>query len=183
MPWAKNGHVATDFLSDGVEITEEEYLSAITGIIDGKSISIDGGFRLVEPQPEERPEPEPQTLDDIKTTTKSAIDTAAEFERSKYITAGSGQAMTYMQKAAEAARCLSVDTPDEAEYPLLMAEVGITSSTLLGVAAVVNAAFSQWQIIGGGIEAARLSAKAAVADAQSTEEVLAIFEGIVWPGD
>lgn len=41
-------------------------------------------------------------------------------------------------------------------YPLLSEEVGITAATLEEVAAAVNGAYQQWQIIGAAIEAVRL---------------------------
>ena len=98
----------------------------------------------------------------VKATARVRIDEAAERARLKYITPGAGQAMTYQQKAAEASAFMADGDPQPERYPLLAAEIGITASTLAGVALVVSQANAQWAIIGAGIEAARLGAKAAV---------------------
>lgn len=117
----------------------------------------------------------------IKAAAKTQIDEAAELARLKYITPGSGQAMTYQQKAAEAAACIVDEDPQPERYPLLAAEVGITASTLAGVALVVSQANAQWAVIGAAIEAARLGAKAAVDAAIDAPAVYAVAETIVWP--
>lgn len=125
------------------------------------------------------------TLPQIKAGLRATIDSSAEAERRKYITAGSGQAMTYMQKADEAARYLAVvakgDTPNPDDYPLLSAEVGITAPALGDVAGVVSIAFTQWQVIGGMIEAARLSTKAAIDQAETVEAAQAAADSVIWP--
>jgi len=112
---------------------------------------------------------EPPPLGGIKTDLKTHLDAAAENERLKYITSGSGQAMTYQQKAAEAAACLADTDPDPADYPLLAAEIGITGATLAEVAQAVHDAHQMWRMIGAQIEAARLGGKAAIEAAPSAE--------------
>jgi hypothetical protein len=106
-------------------------------------------------------------------------------ERLKYITGSAGQAMTYQQKSDEPKRYIAAnasDTPiNVPDYPLLSAEVGITAPTLSEVAAVVNAAFLQWQVIGGAIEAIRLGTKAAIDAAGTIAEGLAIASAVAWP--
>jgi hypothetical protein len=128
---------------------------------------------------------EPPALADVKVRLKAAIDAAAETERLKYITGGAGQAMTYQQKADEAKRYIAVveagGTPLAADYALLSAEVGITAPTLGEVAAVVNNAFLQWQIIGGAIEAVRLGTKAAIGAAATIAEADAAVNAAAWP--
>lgn len=183
MPWAINGQISTDALPNGVQITDEQYTAALDGVLSGKLISIDGGFAIIDPpQPEAPTEPEPPTLEEIKSTLKAEIDTAAEAERLKYITPGFGQAMTYMQKADEAARYLAASDPVATDYPLLSAEVSITAPTLAEVATIVNAAFTQWQRIGAAIEAARLGTKAAIDTAETAEDAQAAANAAVWPG-
>lgn len=112
------------------------------------------------------PAPEPVDLAMLKADLCAGIDAAAEAERARYITPGSGQAMTYQDKAAEAAMLAEDAAPDPSSYPLLSAEIGITGATLTDVGAVVHAAYQQWQIIGAAIERARLGAKAAVMAAE-----------------
>ncbi|MFA7416119.1 MAG: hypothetical protein WC048_16735 [Rhizobium sp.] len=116
-----------------------------------------------------------------KDATKAEVDAAAESVRLSYITAGAGQALTYSQKATEAVAYLGAANPVAADYPLLNAEVGITGPTIAEVAAIVKAAFDQWQIIGAQIEAARLGAKKAIAAAATAAEAQAVLDGIVWP--
>lgn len=117
----------------------------------------------------------------IKSGYKAAIDAAAEIERLRYITPGGGQALTYMQKSDEARRYLSAATPLPKDYPLLAAEVGITADDIAGVAAVVAAAFSQWQTVGAAIEAVRIGGKAAVEAAETQADAHAAFDAISWP--
>ncbi|WPE19973.1 hypothetical protein [Shinella zoogloeoides] len=124
---------------------------------------------------------DPTPLEEHKRVAKARIDEAAELARLKYITPGAGQAMTYQQKAAEAAACMADEDPQPELYPLLAAEVGITASTLAGVALAVSQAYAQWAVIGAAIEAARLGAKAAVDAAIDAPAVYAVAGTIVWP--
>lgn len=119
----------------------------------------------------------PVDLDALKIALKAAVDATAEVERCRYITSGSGQAMTYQAKAAEALRY--AETDGAGEYPFLSVEVGITGATLADVAAVVLNMHNQWQTIGGQIEQARLSAKAQI-DAASDEATAAAVVPL-WP--
>lgn len=123
----------------------------------------------------------PPPLDGLKATLKARLDEVAETERLKYITGGAGQAMTYQQKAAEAAACLADPAPDPVEYPLLAAEIGITAETLVGVATVVFGQHQAWRVIGAQIEAARLNGKKAIDAALSAEDAQAAFELVEWP--
>lgn len=112
----------------------------------------------------------PVPLAEIKRQIKAHIDRQAEVERARYITLGGGQAMTYQAKSAEAVRFAGDHAPQADDYPLLAAEVGVTGETLQQVAQVVINMHAQWQVVGGLIERARLSAKAAV-DAAPDETV------------
>ncbi|MFK3857794.1 hypothetical protein [Agrobacterium pusense] len=123
---------------------------------------------------------DPASLEDRKVTAAQQIDADAEAARLRYITGGSGQAMTYQQKAAEAAAALAATDPDPADYPLIVAEIGITAPTLLEVAAVIDGAYQQWRVVGAAIEALRLGGKAAVAAAMTVEDVQAAAD-ITWP--
>lgn len=116
-------------------------------------------------------------LGDLKFALKMAVDAAAEFERHKYITPGSGQAMTYQAKAAEAQRY--ADTDGAGEYPFLSQEVGITGYTLTDVAAVVLAMHTQWLTVGSEIEKVRLSAKVLIDAAADEVSAKAVIP--VWP--
>ncbi|MFT0892231.1 hypothetical protein [Pseudochelatococcus sp. G4_1912] len=119
----------------------------------------------------------PVDLDALKVALKAAVDAAAEVERHRYITSGSGQAMTYQAKAAEAQRY--AETDGAGEYPFLSMEVGITGATLADVAAVVLIMHNQWQAIGGQVEQARLFAKAQIDAASDEATARAVVP--VWP--
>lgn len=134
----------------------------------------------------------PPTLNDTKEALKARVDVAAEKERLKYITNGVGQSMTYQTKfeqavdyskkyAAHQADPKNVTTPDENEYPLLRASIGIDGSSMIEVAETVTYAFAIWEKIGAAIEGIRLKAKAAIADAKTEEAAQAVFASIKWP--
>lgn len=116
-------------------------------------------------------------LVELKLALRAAVDAQAESERCKYITPGSGQAMTYQAKAAEAQRY--VVESGEGVYPFLSQEVVITGDTLADVAAVVLNMHNLWQAIGSAIEQVRLSAKAQISMAQDEATARAVVP--VWP--
>lgn len=101
--------------------------------------------------------------DTIRADKIAAVNAHAEAERLKYITAGSGQAMAYNAKAAEAKAlkaALAADpqhTPDAADYPFLAASLDIEGETLDDVATVVLTASAAWSAVGAAIERARIT--------------------------
>ena len=133
----------------------------------------------------------------LKTTLSAAIDAEAEQQRLRYITAGSGQAMVYLQKQTQAAIALNAQpataaaTADAnaAAYPLLAAEIGITvdpttnapATDVLGVARQVNATVQQWMPIAAAIERARMATKAAIGAATTAEAAQAARDAVQWP--
>ena len=134
----------------------------------------------------------PPTLAETKEALKARVDAAAEFERLKYITNGVGQSMTYTEKfnqavdyskkyAAHANDPKNTPEPNEADYLLLNAGLGIDGSTLIEVAETVTYAYAIWQQIGAAIEATRLESKAAIENATTAEDAQAVFASIKWP--
>ncbi|QIO64768.1 hypothetical protein [Rhizobium leguminosarum] len=121
------------------------------------------------------------TLEGLKAQLRVSIDFAAEAQRLKYITPGAGQAMTYQAKAAEAKAFLASEDPQQSDYPMLSAEVGITAGNLAAVAQIVASAYAQWQAIGAAIEAARLGGKAAVEAASDATAAQAAADAVTWP--
>ncbi|WP_127966446.1 hypothetical protein [Agrobacterium sp. RS6] len=63
---------------------------------------------------------------------------------------------------------------------MMSAEIGITATTLSGVASTIRAAYDLWKKIGSGIEIARLTAKSNIDKAASEKEARAAAE-ITWP--
>ena len=49
MAYAAYSHVSTDPIEGGIEITEEQYLEAIEGMVLGMVVTIDGGFKVAWP--------------------------------------------------------------------------------------------------------------------------------------
>lgn len=109
-------------------------------------------------------------LDAVCESLKKRVDVAAEQERQKYITDGVGQSMTYTEKFNQAVDFSKKYTmhkaapdqnpePNENDYLLLKAGLGIDGSTLIEVAATVTYAYAVWQQIGAAIEGVRLQAK------------------------
>lgn len=120
----------------------------------------------------------------------SQVDVDAENVRLRYITPGSGMAMTYQEKFAQAqavsamgetaANSMSVEDR-EAQFPTLSASVGIEAATLWGAAQRVLTAYAAFAQLSLVIERARLSGKKAVSDASDAAGVRAAYEAITWP--
>lgn len=175
MPYAFEGGVCSDVIDGAIEITDEQYTLAIEALGEGKTVSIAGGFAVIDPVPivPEPPADPERTLTEWKAFLTEKIDAEAEATRLNFITAGSGQAMTYQQKSQEAAAVLADQEPTAEKYPLLAAEIGITAETLEEVAQIVDAAYQAWRVVGGRIEGLRLGAKAAVTAALTVEDAKA----------
>lgn len=135
--------------------------------------------------------PEPP-LSEIKKQLKQQVDMAAENERLKYITSGVGQSMTYQEKYNQAVDYSKKYTahkqapdelpePNENDYLLLKASLGIDGNTLIEVAETVTFSFAIWQQIGAAIEAKRLETKALIDEAKNNAEAKSIFETMKWP--
>ena len=122
-------------------------------------------------------------LANIKQSLKSIVDAEAEAERLNYITPGTGQAMTYQQKVAEAQAFKAASNPKASDYPILSSEVSITAETLEEIANIVLAAFGQWQQIGAMIESIRLGAKRDIDAAEDEATARVIVDAIVWPSE
>ena len=123
---------------------------------------------------------------------KARVDEAAENERLKYITAGVGQSMTYTEKfnqavdyskkyTAHAIDPKNTPEPNEADYLLLKAGLGVDGTSLIEVAETVTYAYAIWQEIGAAIEATRLESKAAIDEAKIVDDAQAVVDAIKWP--
>lgn len=129
-------------------------------------------------------------LSDVKSELKARVSAAAEQCRLKYITPGSGKAMTYLEKYNQAvavetmgqvaANALS-ETERKAQFPTLAASVGIEAPTLWDCATIVRARYEAWADISHDIERAELSGKKAISDASDAAAARAAYEAITWP--
>ena len=134
----------------------------------------------------------PPTLDEVKQGLQLKVDELAGKERQKYITDVTGQSLVYKEKQDEAFAYSKawfghknapdeVREPNENDYPMLKAGIGVEGKTMIDVAAIVTQAYADWQIIGAAIEGVRLKTKMAISEAKTAEEAQAIFEAIEWP--
>lgn len=120
-------------------------------------------------------------LETVKAAARAAIDAEAEARRQLVLTPGAGQMAAYQRKEAQARAYLADPVPEPADYSALVAEVGITAATLSGVAGLVVAKADAWRTYGDAVEAARLSAKKAVAGAADAAVVAVVVAGVTWP--
>lgn len=120
-----------------------------------------------------------RNLETVKIETKSRISAAAEEARSKYITLGSGKAMSYQQVAQEAIRYNA--TGGAGSYPFLLARVASGRyPDLATAAAAIQQIEAQWVAIGSAIDQAEDAAKLAIDAATTVEQVQAALQ-ITWP--
>lgn len=170
--WQKAGYLTTPWPKDAEGKETEAALSAVLEPY---------GVRLF-----------PPIFDEIKKQLQIKVDETAESERLKYITNGVGQSMTYQEKvnqaidyskkyAAYKANPDQESKPEDDDYLLLKASLGIDGDTLIEVAETVTYSYAIWQKIGAAIEATRLETKARIADAKNETEAQAIFDGLKWP--
>ena len=174
---------AIAFYDDGIPVPiPEDAISVSEADREALLIAINSGgsFELLNGKPVPVP-PEPEQLPAIKLALRQHVDAQAEVERLKYITPGTGQAMTYQQKVAEAQAYKSATAPNPKDYPILASEAGITAPTLSGVADTVLTAYRQWQQIGAMIEAVRLGAKRDIDESTTEAAARAVVDSVSWP--
>lgn len=123
-------------------------------------------------------QPEPD-LDALRVDALRRVDREAERYRRNFITPGSGQVMAYQQKLTEARAAVADPPALESYIPHIVAEAAVDGVTIIAKAAEIIATFEQWQSVSAGIEAKRLGAKKAVAEA-STPEAIAAAANVVW---
>lgn len=109
------------------------------------------------------------------------INETAENCRRKFITTGDGQMIIYIEKINQARSCLEATAPNNTDFPLLSAEVGITAPTLVGVARAVVSAYDVWLVAGSAIEAVRRAAIVAVKSSETLDAARSVYDNIVWP--
>jgi hypothetical protein len=139
------------------------------GVIPGRST---GGYTLTEwcVTPD---------IATVKAEAKTAVSVGAEQARGKYITTGSGKAMSYQQVAAEAVRYVA--TNGTGAYPFLQARV--TSGRYADLAAAATGTLAieqQWATVGSSIDMLEDKAKMSI-DAATTVEQIQAATQVTWP--
>lgn len=115
----------------------------------------------------------------IKADAKTRIGIAAESARSKYITPGSGKAMSYQEVAEEATRFKA--TNGAGQYPFLQARVNSGRyATLMQAADGTLAIEAMWATVGASIDETEDRAKLAVDNATTAADVEAAIPA-EWP--
>lgn len=129
-------------------------------------------------------------LDQVKSSLKARVSADAETCRLKFITPGSGKAMTYLEKhnqaeavedLGEAAANALTEQQRKEQFPTLAASVGIEAPTLWECAAIVRARYEAWADISHEIERAELLGKKNISDASDAAAAQAAYEAITWP--
>lgn len=126
----------------------------------------------------------------LKSKLKTRVDDDAETVRLRYITAGVGQSMTYLEKhnqaiAVEALGETAANALSEqdraAQFPTLAASVGIEAPTLWACAQLVILKYEAWAALSHVIERTRLLGKKSISDASDAAAAQAAYEAIAWP--
>lgn len=110
----------------------------------------------------------------------AAANALAEVVRCRFLTPGSGQAITYARKEAEARAWESGADPND--FPFLSAEAAGTGATLADTAALVLAQADAWVTIGAAIEGNRRGLVVAIESAETTQDLDVIDIESGWPG-
>jgi len=125
-------------------------------------------------------------LDAIKEEAYDAIDEAAEATRLRYVTRGSAQALTYLEKSDDAANYIAAGYPAALTlYPFINAEVNATGKSPSVAANDIISQRNTWIVLAAGIEETRLSGKTNVMAATNVVAVetikdatIAVLQGI-----
>ena len=124
----------------------------------------------------------------LRASLHAAIGAKAEQQRLAIITAGSGKAMSYLEKASEAKEVMANLTAVQAmtaeeqqtAYPVLYSEVGVRADTLIEMAQLVIGLYRQFQLAEAAINGAEARAKAAVDAAETEGEAVAVVRAYAW---
>lgn len=128
-------------------------------------------------------------LDEIKDALKLSVDDDAERIRMRYLTPGSGMAMTYAEKRdqanavhamGEAAANALTEAERIAQFPTLAASVGLEAPTLWDCALLVIDRSEAWADLSNVIERTRLLGKKAISDAPDAASARTAYEAITW---
>ena len=159
--------------SDAVEITAEQHAQLLADQSAGASIQPDeNGYPVAV-------FPSPPAIETIKAAAAAAIDQAAGFTRSKYITTSPGQEATYTEKArqCEAYKAAGYPaTPDPVAHAYVIAEANAKQCSYQAACDAILAERDQWAVLGAKIEESRRKAKIAISSATTAEAVEAALQ-------
>jgi hypothetical protein len=126
-------------------------------------------------------EVEVSALAGFRSASTLLIDELAEASRSRVITAGSGQAMTYIRKADAARMFLAGTKISDAQMSRLDDEATRLGITREEAAESLVATADAWETLDATIDNTRLTRKSLIEKATSLQEIRQIVEETVWP--
>lgn len=96
MPYAANGQVSQDPFPGCIEITQDQYVEAVTGITNGLAITVVNGVLVIAPPEQAGPSPEPDPtyqidLAQINSTYQADVDKLLRAFSLAYLADGSSQ--------------------------------------------------------------------------------------------
>lgn len=121
-----------------------------------------------------------RSLGEVKATLRAKVDTEAEAARLQFVTPGDAQMMVYLTKEGEARAYLADPSIDPASILHLTREAAAMGVTVADQAALIVSMAEQWRDASSRIEAARLSAKAAI-DAAPDYASASAAAAVDWP--
>jgi len=123
------------------------------------------------------------TLAELKTMLLHRVATDAEAARLNHITTGSGKAMSYTEKAAEARLILDDESnPPPAEaVPILSREAAVRGLSLLDMARLVMTRYLAFKDAEAAINEAEVRAVMSISSASDAAEAKAAYEAVTWP--
>jgi hypothetical protein len=107
---------------------------------------------------------------------KHRIDEITAIYRTRFISIGYGQEMTYLEKERQARAYLDDTNQAVSGFPMLAGEASIKGVSLENCATTIVSKADEWKEKAAVIEAARMSAKAMIDQADSIETVESIVE-------
>lgn len=154
----------TSIPNDAIDISETDWLEFINNQGTRKWDTILNQIEIFTPIP--------ISLELHKTNCKKIIDNVAEQRRLNYITPGSGQSLTYQEKALEADKYITDGSPvDLTPYPFIQAEVNATGKTAINTSNDILAAQALWITKGALIEEHRIKNKIDIDSSTSVSEI------------
>ena len=121
------------------------------------------------------------TLEQARAAAVAEVNRQAGEARSRVGTNIPFQGDLYQMKSDEAARWVLDTEPTAAKYPILYAEAAARGMEPAAVQAEYAANAQAWPQIMAAIETVRMGSRAALAAAESVEEIAEILAAVVWP--
>lgn len=115
--------------------------------------------------------PAEQLLAEAKASARQYLTDAISTARTAMITDLPGQDMIYLAKEAEARAWIADPAPDPEDYPLLVAEIGITAPSAAELAQLWLNLASLWRTTAAQLEALRMAVGGAIEAAETVEDV------------